>query len=270
MADESSTTGSAEEAGGTQASGNSALPLFYSRPVPLSAPRHAGKGIAETVSYDFARRNNSVPINAVEFALISKNYPIVFTSSDPVAAVAVFGLKEGQNLFVNNEGEWVEGVYVPAYVRRYPFIFMTSGDRQQYTLCIDEDSPLLLSTGGKALYNGSEPSEVVQEALEFSKAFQGHFDATRELCDELVKHDLLVPNRADVVLKSGERLGLGGFRVIDETKFNELADDVFLAWRKKGWLHVIYSHLLSQSNWSNLVRLVTADSDEVADGTAGD
>lgn len=260
MADENSTSSDDEKAA-PAATRNSALPLFYSKPVPLSAPRHAGKHMANKITYEFARRNNSVPINAVEFALTSKQYPIVFTSSDPVAAVAVFGLKEGQNLFVDDKGEWLQGVYIPAYVRRYPFIFMTSGDRQQFTLCVDEDSPFVTTGGGQALYNNDEPTEVVQSALEFCKSFQGHFDATQVLCAELVKHDLLVPNRADVVLKSGERLGLGGFRVIDETKFNELPDDVFLDWRKKGWLHVIYSHLLSQSNWSNLVRLVAAPDD---------
>lgn len=257
MADQDSTAGQADAAPKVAPASNSALPLFYGHPVPLSPRRHGDKSISDTITFEFAQNHNSVPINAMEFPQASRQYPIVFTASTPVAPVAVFGLKEGQNFFVGDDGKWLDAAYVPAYVRRYPFIFMTSGDRQKFTLCIDEDSRFLVTDGGKALFNGDEPAQAVQDALEFCKAFQGHFDATSEFCAELAAQDLLVTHRADVTLVSGKKLGLAGFRVVDEVKFNALPDEVILAWRKRGWLPAIYAHLISQNNWSNLVRLAT-------------
>src|SRR3990170_5032720 len=35
--------------------------------------------------------------------------------------MAITGLRDGQNLFVNKNGSWPAGVYIPAYLRRYPF-----------------------------------------------------------------------------------------------------------------------------------------------------
>ncbi|WP_417843748.1 SapC family protein [Thalassospira sp.] len=46
---------------------------------------------------------------------------------------------------------------------------------------------------------------------------------------------------------------MSGFKVIDEAKFNELDDETFLAWRKRGWVHLVYCHFISNGNWSTLV-----------------
>ena len=152
-----------------------------------------------------------MPINAVEFGLAVRHYPIVFTSADPALPVAVLGLRSGQNMFIGDDGAWESSNYVPAYIRRYPFIFMSSSDGLQFTLCVDVES------------------EAVSE------------------------HGLLSPRAAEVTLKSSEKLALGGFRIIDEGKFNALSSEVFLEWRQRGWLHLVYSHLMSLSNWAGLV-----------------
>ena len=73
-----------------------------------------------------------------------------------------------------------------------------------------------------------------------------HFTATLE------KYSLLVDNRATITLASGENLALSGFRVIDEKKFMALPDDVFLDWRQRGWIPMVYCHLLSMGNWQSL------------------
>jgi hypothetical protein len=123
--------------------GSKALPLFYGAPRPLDSRRHASKRLRATNDLGFARRTNSIPLNGIEFLLAVKHYPIVFTASEPAVPVAVVGLRERENLYIRPDGSWETGAYVPAYVRRYPFIFLEHAGGGQFTLCIDEGSGAL-------------------------------------------------------------------------------------------------------------------------------
>jgi len=234
--------------------GGGQLPLFYRRPVPLGAERHGSMSMVGEANYRFAAEATAVPVNTVEFTMLTKHYPIVFAPESPPTPLAVLGLKQGRNLFVDKEGGWLPQTYVPAYVRRYPFIFMTGPDQLQYVLCLDEESDLVIEEGGRPFFDGDgKPTELTQNALKFCSAFQGLFEATREFGAALAEHDLLVENRADVTLRTGARLQLGGFKVIDEGRFNALPGEVFLEWREKGYLPLVYSVFSSASNWGHLV-----------------
>ncbi len=238
---------------GTPAGGGQ-LPLFYRRPVPLSAERHGGKSMVGEADYRFAAEATAVPVNTVEFTMLTKHYPIVFAPESPPTPLAVLGLKQGRNLFVDKDGAWRPRSYVPAYVRRYPFIFMTGPDQLQYVLCLDEGSDLVVDDGGRPFFDGDgKPTDLTQNALKFCSAFQGLFEATREFGAALAEHDLLVENRADITLKGGDRMQLGGFKVIDEGRFNALPGEVFLEWREKGYLPLVYAVFASASNWGHLV-----------------
>ena len=190
----------------------------------------------------------------MEFGLAVRHYPIVFTSADPALPVVVLGLRSGQNMFLGQDGSWEAGAYVPAYIRRYPFIFMSSPDGLQFTLCVDAESAQLeKKPGERSLFVDGEATDVTNRALEFCQAFQAQHEYTRQFAEAVSEHGLLSPRAAEVTLKSGEKLALGGFRIIDEGKFNALPSEVFLEWRQRGWLHLVYSHLMSLSNWAGLV-----------------
>ena len=229
------------------------LPLFYRRPRPLQAAGDAELALAPANGYAFAAATNSVPVNAVEFTVAAKFYPIVFTEASPPLPVALLGLRQSENLFVDADGNWQPGTYVPAYVRRYPFIFMENPDAQQFVLCIDEAAETVRKGEGEYLFRNGEPSEITRNALAFCQEFQGHHLFTLEFAKAVEEAGLLTGNRADVTLSSGERLSLAGFRVIDEAKFNALPDETFLQWRAKGWLHLVYCHLISVGNWAALI-----------------
>jgi len=69
-------------------------------------------------------RLHAMPISLAEFGPASRDYPIVFVSADEgktFNSVAVLGLQSMQNLFILTDGTWDRRVYLPAYVRRYPF-----------------------------------------------------------------------------------------------------------------------------------------------------
>jgi hypothetical protein len=232
-----------------------ALPVLYRKPTPLTAERHGKKALSRKTNFAFAAGANSVPINAAEFRLAMKYYPIVFAGSDPVMAVVILGLTDSENLFVGKDGQWRDGNYIPAYVRRYPFIFMTGPEQQQFVLCVDDESELIVDKGEQSFFDGDKPSAATDRALKFCSAYQTQSEMTKQFASAMDEAGLLEPNQAEIRLSSGEKLALGGFRVINEEKFANLPDKTFLDWRKKGWLPLIYAHLFSTSNWNRLISL---------------
>jgi hypothetical protein len=231
------------------------LPVFYRRPRPLNAGHDRGWSLLPTPDVRYARATNSVLLGAAEFAPAMRSYPIVFTSTEPRVAVAVLGLEGDENLFVGEDGKWREGDYIPAYVRRYPFIFLEHPDKNELTLCIDEASGLLIQTEDRLLFEAGEPTQLTRDALEFCREFHQQTLTSAAFVGELARHSLLVPNEARAVLNSGKEMTLRDFQVVDEAKFNALPDDVFLEWRHRGWLSLVYCHLLSMASWSHLVEL---------------
>jgi hypothetical protein len=230
-----------------------AFPLFYRQPRPLDAHLHAGYSLAPTGNYSFAADTNSVPLLASEFTNACRHYPIVFATAQNVQPLALLGLRNGENLFVDAQGRWAEDHHIPAYVRRYPFIFMESEDQQKFTLCIDAAAGSVVQSPENPLFKDGSPTELTQKALEFCRAFQGEYHFTREFAHAALDAGLLAENRADITLKSGEKQSLAGFRVIDESRFNKLPSATFLQWRERGWLPLVYAHLTSMGNWATLV-----------------
>jgi hypothetical protein len=246
------------EAASSPAPGPASLtetPVFYRQPRPLEPVRYAGKSLREMTDFNFARASNSVPVNGVEFPPAMRNYPLVFTVSQPLAALAVLGLRDRENLFVEADGSWRADCYVPAYVRRYPFIFTQSPKGDQLILCIDDASDLLVEDASRPLFVNNAPSPVVGRGLAFCGEYQGQYNATQEFVAALEKHEILVHSQVQFALEPGRSVSLGGFRVVDEGKLNALPDPVFMEWRKRGWIPMIYCHLLSLSNWQRLAQL---------------
>lgn len=231
------------------------MPVFYSRPRPVNPVVDRGRSLGPLADFGFARATNSVVISAVEFPHIVRSYPIVFTTAEPRAAIAILGLEAKENLFVTADGNWQPNTYIPAYVRRYPFILMEQPEKNEFVLCIDEDAGVLTNSDDRPLFKDDAPTQLIQDALTFCREFQEQTAITSAFVTALVEHDLLTRNEARVTLNSGKQMTLRDFSVIDEAKFNALPDEVFLDWRRRGWLHLVYVHLLSMGNWSNLVEL---------------
>jgi hypothetical protein len=239
----------------------SALPLFLKSPVMLDAKRHASAAIRAGGSYLFARDTNSVPLNASEFGMASRHYPIVFTDEESPTPVAIVGL-EKRNYFVNDKGDWKADTYIPAYVRKYPFAFTEIRDAKELALCVDEEAAQFMATAkGKnvaKLYDGKKPTAFTTNALEFCTAFHNHFQLTKQLGIMLKKAGLLIPHQSDAVLKTGRSIRLGGFQMIDQKALNALPDGKFLELRKEGWLPVVYFAMQSMVNWRPLVDMAVA------------
>ena len=161
--------------------------LFYRRVTPVSAQRHADWCVEGTGDHTFARNVNAVPLMAVEFLQATREYPIVFVRSDEtLMPVALLGVEGGSNAYVTETGGW-DARYVPAFVRRYPFVFSRSEDGTQFTLCIDESwSGCNEDSRGQRLFNDQgERTPYLDNILSFLQEYNVQFARTETFCRKL-------------------------------------------------------------------------------------
>ena len=235
------------------------LPLFYRKPTLLDVGAHANWGLNKDMNFAFASAANALPVNLVEFPQIAHFYPIAFARDEAATPVAVVGVRDNENLFVHDDGTWQTETYIPAYVRRYPFILSESADGQQLSLCIDDAPNVVLKNGGDRFFDDkSQPTQIAKNALEFCRSYHVAAKQTMASGQALAASGLLVDRAADITLKSGQRISFSGFRIIDEVKFNQLPPEVLVDWRNKGWLAAAYAHLFSGLQWGAITRMVNA------------
>jgi hypothetical protein len=230
---------------------------FYTRPELLNRELMRGKRIAPINDFGFAAKLNSLFLAGVEFADACKEYPIVFTSvgsegQSKVVPVVVLGLREAENLFVSATQQW-DGRYVPAFVRRYPFV-LAELPGQQMGVCIDTAYPGFSDSQGEALFDAQgSNTPFLQNALDFLNRYQIEHMRTERFCKRLVEHGLLVEMNAKAELKNGSSYLVNGLMVIDEKKLLALPDATALEVFRSGELSWVYAHLLSLPNLNNLI-----------------
>jgi hypothetical protein len=225
--------------------------LLYERAVSVNASAHRDVSVKAGKDYAFAREVNSVPLMSVEFELACVEYPIVFTSDGRAAMPALLlGVRDRENLHVGTDGDW-SGKYIPAFVRRYPFVF-SSADGASFTLCLDETYPGVNRHGvGERLFDAEgERTQYLQNVLTFLKAYQAQFEATRAFCQRLSDLDLLEPMQAQFTLRDGRKLSLSGFQVVSRERLKKLAGDDLKRLATAGDLDLVYAHLHSQRNFA--------------------
>lgn len=228
--------------------------LFYQKPVPLNKTDHKSKKIRNAGnSFGFARNTNSVILAGVEFSEAAKEYPVVFAKAgEEVLPVALLGIRNNENLFVNEDGSW-EARYVPAFVRRYPFVLAETGDESQRVVCVDESYEGFNDDEGEALFENDEPTAALKQAMEFLEEYQKQYLRTNAFVNRLRENDLLMELNAKVDMADGEQLGLTGLLAVDERKLLALPEDKAMAMFRAGELSWVYCHLMSLGCMGRLI-----------------
>lgn len=231
--------------------------LFYDNPVALNKVDHKDTKIKRLPNqFKFAAKTNSVILSGVEFSEAAKEYAVVFAKSgDNVVPVALLGLRNEENLFVGEDGTW-NANYIPAFVRRYPFVLAGTGEQDQQVVCIDESFEGFSKTEGDPLFEGDEPTPVLDQALDFLNEYQKQFLRTEQFVNRLRENDLLMTLDAKIDMTDGTQFALTGLLAVDEKRLLKLDDQKALELFRSGELAWIYSHLMSLGSLSGMVKRI--------------
>ena len=208
----------------TPPNGQNTLPLFYSSLVPLSSQAHSTFGLKNREDLGFTKGTHAIPVTVDEFPVVQRHYPIVFGLGENPAPLALVGLQEGKNLYVGEDNMWEKGQYIPAFVRRHPFMLARlQPNSEELSLCFDEGSGLITADAEQKLFDGTETTELTKNILGFCEQFEQAVMRTRAFMDELTKLDLLMDGEVTI-----NREGLTqpavyrGFRMVSEEKLQAL------------------------------------------------
>ena len=244
--------------------------LFYSRPEPLSSDLHGKLGVNPVEKpYAFVAQSHVVPLTVTEFAPAALSYPVVFLGESK-QPVAVMGLRQSENLYVSPKGEFRPEAYIPAYVRRYPFVFANDPQGQRLILCIDRDAPFIVEGGQAPLFEDGKPTEYVNQAMEFCNNFEQERQRTESFVKLLTDLDLFDVREAVFTPRNergepGEPQKLADYFAVSEDKLKLLPAEKLAELRDNGALGQIYAHLVSLLGWDRLIALAFQRANETGE-----
>jgi hypothetical protein len=246
--------------------------LFYSRPEPLSQQLHGKLGVKRLDGpFGFAAEGHAIPLTVGEFQLAAVTGPIIFVGDEKLP-IAVMGLNSGENMFVTPAGMFEPGVYVPAYIRRYPFVYANDTSQEQMVLCIDRAAPFIVEGGELPFFDAKgEPSEYTQNCIDFCNNFEGERQRTESFVELLKGLDLFELKTATFTPTQPDGTALEPQKIADyfgvsEEKLLALPADKLVELRDNGALAQIYAHLLSLVGWDRLIALAMARQPQAANG----
>lgn len=227
------------------------LPLFYNSLEPLSSVAHANFRVRPVLKAPFLVGAHAIPVTVDEFALVQRFMPIVFSAGPEPIPLALMGLNEGVNVFVDDEGAVTEqNLYVPAYVRRYPYMLAKlTPDAQELSLCFDSTFDAIGEfEDGEPLFVDGEPSETTRNILSFNEMFEQAGARTGAFMRDLAETGLLMEGETTIQQDGVDKPFIyRGFQMINEEKLADLRGDQLRKMAKSGMLPLIYAHLFSLS-----------------------
>jgi hypothetical protein len=164
--------------------------------------------------------------------------------------LALMGLNEGVNVFMGEDGRFTEQVYVPAYVRRYPFMLAKlRPDSDDLSVCFDPTAGAIGEfEEGDALFEDGQPTEATKQILSFCEQFEQAGQRTQAFMQELIANELLMDGEMSVQPDPDKPpFVYRGFQMVNEDKLRELRGDQLRKMNQSGLLPLVYAHLFSMS-----------------------
>jgi len=240
--------------------GPAPAPSLYRRPIALDPALHRGRKVQPLVDFSIAREVHAVPITATEFPQAALEFPIVFVETGArdgagraaMAPAALLGLSHGENLYV--DGSRWEARYIPAYIRRYPFLTATLPGANSVNVLVDEAWSGFGEQSGEPLFEADDrPAPALQRAMDFLERYEHEAERTRTFCERLARLGVLKEMKADATLPNGQAISVDGFHTVDEERLRAFPDDTVLELWRNGVLMLIQMHLVSIVNIRHLV-----------------
>ncbi len=247
-----------------------ALPLLYKDLVPLSSVDHASWKTRQLESAPWLRDQHAIPVTVDEFASAQRFFPIIFSAGDSPVPLALFGLNEGVNVYMGEDGKFTENVYVPAYVRRYPFMLAKlRPDTEELSVCFDPPADAIGPFDeGDPLFEDGQPAEATKQILEFCEQFEQAGQRTEAFMKDLVESELLMDGELSIQPDPEKPPFIyRGFQMVNEEKLRELRGDQLRKMNQSGMLPLIYAHLFSLAQMRDVFGRQLAQG-KVAEGEA--
>jgi hypothetical protein len=244
--------------------------LFYSKPEPLSRELHGKIGLRRMDRpFGFAATTNVVPLTVGEFPVAGLSYPIIF-AGDRYQPLAVMGIRQGTNLYVGADGAFEVGAYIPAYIRRYPFVLANDQSREQLVVCIDRAASMLGEDCDLPFFNeNGEPTDYTNGCIQFCNDFENEGRRTESFVTLLRELDLFdvaratfTPNNPDGT--PGEPQPIAEYFAVSEAKLKALPPEKLLELVANGAVAQIYAHMMSLTGWDRLIARTMALQAQVA------
>ncbi|WP_297731159.1 SapC family protein [uncultured Maricaulis sp.] len=247
------------------------VPL-YKNVEPLNRQKHATYGVnTVTQPFNFLKEWHFVPAISAEFAFACGSYPIIFLGEKKMP-VLVMGLRQGSNLFVTEDGQFDNEHYIPAYVRRYPFVSAANPNDQPSTVCVDLDADFVVSENPERPFfdaNG-EPTDYTQQAIDFVSAFENDAKTTEAFVERLIALDLL--EKKDVKVSNPQDpdnpVTVAEYFGVSSEKFDALPADKLKEMQTNGDLGAIVSHIISLQRWERILRRTSSVANAAASAQA--
>ena len=224
------------------------LPLLYKDLVPLSSVDHASWKTRQLESAPWLQDQHAIPVTVDEFASAQRFFPIIFSAGDSPVPLALLGLNEGVNVFMGEDGKFTENVYVPAYVRRYPFMLAKlRPDTDELSVCFDPTADAIGPFDeGDALFEDGQPADATKQILEFCEQFEQAGQRTEAFMKDLVESELLMDGELSIQPDPEKPPFIyRGFQMVNEEKLRDLRGDQLRKMNQSGLLPLVYAHLFS-------------------------
>ena len=232
------------------------LPLFYNAVEPLNSTQHGKMKVRTILRMPQVAQTHAIPVTVDEFTLVQRHFPIVFSVGDTPVPIALMGLNEGVNVFLDDNGRSTDqNLYIPAYLRRYPFLLAKlRPESDELSLCYDPTSGAVGEFDeGEPLFDGDQPSAATKAILEFCEQFEAAGLRTNAFVEDLVKSDLLMDGEVAIQPEGFDQpFVYRGFRMIDEEKIRNLRGDELRKMNQNGMLPLVYAHLFSLSQMRDI------------------
>ena len=232
-------------------------PYGYQAIVPLTKS-HRVRLARDRALPEAFQKVSAMPLSFTEFAPAACDYPIAFITGDSgktFVAMAVLGIESQQNLFARPDSTWETSVYVPAYVRRYPFcmsrVSVNGAEQAERIACVEKNA---ISESGEALFDAKgEPLPTWEERKKFLFEYEADLARTDEMSRALAALNLFEPFTMQAVPKQGTPLALTGLHRVSEQRLHDLPAETLKELAQSGRLARIYAHLVSLHNFARLL-----------------
>ncbi len=233
--------------------------LFYTKPEPLTLDAHGKLAFKRLdAPFAFAAGAHIMPLQVGEFGMAALTYPIIF-AGEAKSPMAVLGVRQGENLFVMNDGRFEENAYLPGFLRRYPFVLAGDpGEGGQMIVCVDRNAPMLGEDGEVPLFENGKLSAAGENAVKFCSDFEGERRRSDEFVARLIELDLFeakaatfTPRLADGGM--GQPVQIADYFAVSEEKLKALSDKDLRDLVATNAMRQIDAHLISMFNWERLM-----------------